>query len=247
VFAPLALVAGAFTLLFSGVRLLLSNWRLALVQFLPAMWIWLAMVDLKAHFFEGQSFHSVSGLVLIPLIGAVIAITVACFYLNAVFGFAIAQPDAPRIRPAFAQASRHRTTIVAWGVVIGSLLAVSTLVLVQVTGSWFVVVLGIVVGGMMVSYVAVPARLIGAQRVQSRRDKVATTALGGVLSAIVCTPPYLLGRVGVLMLGSKALLVPGIIVLVLGFTLELATTAAVRVIKMSAKLVSPEQRSTQPR
>jgi len=37
-FAPLALAAGAFVMLFSG--LLVTNWRLMLVQALPAMWIW---------------------------------------------------------------------------------------------------------------------------------------------------------------------------------------------------------------
>src|SRR5690349_17048998 len=43
VFAPLAFAVSAFVLLFQGLRLLVSNWRLTLVQILPAMWIWLAM------------------------------------------------------------------------------------------------------------------------------------------------------------------------------------------------------------
>src|SRR5271170_4991335 len=47
--APLALVVGAFAMLFQGVKLLVTNWRLALVEVLPAMWIWAAMLDLKAH------------------------------------------------------------------------------------------------------------------------------------------------------------------------------------------------------
>jgi hypothetical protein len=37
IFAPLALAAGAFVMLFSGLRLLVTNWRLMLVQVLPAM------------------------------------------------------------------------------------------------------------------------------------------------------------------------------------------------------------------
>ena len=35
--APLAFAVGAFVLLFDGLRLLVSNWRLTLVQVLPAM------------------------------------------------------------------------------------------------------------------------------------------------------------------------------------------------------------------
>ncbi len=47
IFAPLALAVGAFAMLFGGLRLLVTNWRLMLVQVLPAMWIWAATYDLK--------------------------------------------------------------------------------------------------------------------------------------------------------------------------------------------------------
>ena len=46
--APLALALGAFAMLLGGVKLLFTNWRLTLVQLLPAMWIWAAMFDLKS-------------------------------------------------------------------------------------------------------------------------------------------------------------------------------------------------------
>jgi hypothetical protein len=45
---------GAFVQLFEGLKLLVSNWRLTLVQILPAMWVWLAMLDLKAHVLHGR-------------------------------------------------------------------------------------------------------------------------------------------------------------------------------------------------
>lgn len=64
-----------------------------------------------------------------------------------------------------------------------------------------------------------------------------TTALGGAIGATVCTPPYLFWRAGLLMLGSKALLIPGIVLVVLGVTLHAGATGAVRAIKMSATLV----------
>ena len=67
--------------------------------------------------------------------------------------------------------------------------------------------LGIVVGVMMISYVAVPPRLIGSKSPkQSRRDKLAATAVGA-LSATVCTPPYIPGRLGILALGSSAVII----------------------------------------
>ena len=112
---------------------------------------------------------------------------------------------------------------------------------------WFTLSLGIIVGVMMVSYVAVPARLIGAaKREQSPRDKLSTGVVGGALSATVCTPPYLLGRLGILMLGSSLWFIPGIFVLALGVTLQAGATGAVRAIKMSATLTTAGHRGGGP-
>ncbi len=234
--APLALAVGALEMLFEGVKLVFSNWRLTVVQILPAMWIWLAMLDLKAHALHGRSFHVLRGPILIPLVILIAAITAAAFFLNAVFAFAITRPGRPEVRPAVARARRHLTPILASGAVVGLLLAISTTVMTRWERPWFTLSLGIVIGLMMVGYVAVPARLIGVKPTQSRRDKLVTTAVGGVLGVTVCTPPYLLGRLGILMLGSSVLLIPGIIVLALGVTLQAGTTGAVSAIKMSVSL-----------
>jgi hypothetical protein len=236
VFAPLAFAVGAFALLFDGLRLLVSNWRLTLVQILPAVWIWLAMADLKAHVLHGHSFTVLRGPVLIPIVLAIVAITIVCFFLNAVFAFAITRPGAPEIRPAVAQARRHVTPIVVSGGVVGVLLALSTMVITRWGRPWFTLSLGIVVGLMMVSYVAVPARLLGVKPAYSRRDKLMTTLVGGALGVTVSLPPYVLGRVGLLMLGSRALLTPGIVLVALGVTLQAGATGAVRAIKMSVSL-----------
>ena len=82
-FAPLAFTVGAFAMLLDGLKLLLSNWRLTLVQILPAVWIWLAMFDLKARVLRDKSFPALRGPVLIPIALAIVAITMACFFLNA--------------------------------------------------------------------------------------------------------------------------------------------------------------------
>jgi uncharacterized membrane protein len=236
VFAPLVFAIGAFALLFDGLRLLVSNWRLTLVQLLPAIWIWVAMADLRAHVLQGNSFNVLRGPVLVPIILVIVAITVASFFLNAVFAFAIARPGTPEIRPAVAQARRHLTPILVSGAVVGLLLALSTTVVTRWGSPWFALSLGIVVGLMMVCYVAVPARLIGVKPTQSRRDKLVTTAVGSAVGVTVCAPPYLLGRLGLLMLGSKVLLIPGIVFIALGVTLQAGATGAVRAIKMSASL-----------
>jgi hypothetical protein len=246
--SPLAFAVGAFVMLFDGLRLLVANWRLTLVQILPAMWIWLAMIDLKAHALHGKSFTVLRGPVLIAPGLLIVAITVASFFLNAVFAFAISRPGRPEIRPAVAQARQHLPPIMISGAVVGILLAFSTTVVTRWGPPWFAISLGIVIGVMMVCYVAVPARLIGVKPKQSRRDKLATTAVSGGLSLTVCTPPYLLGRLGILLLGSSApvILILGIFLLSLGVTLQAGATGAVRAIKLSATLTAAGRPSDAP-
>jgi hypothetical protein len=241
VFAPLAFAVGAFVTLFDGLKLLVSNWRLTLVQILPAMWIWLAMFDLKLHTLHGESFNVLRGPVLIPLVLAIVTITIASFFLNAVFAFAISQAGRPEVRPAVAQARQHLSPIIISGIVVGVPLALATTVVTRWGRPWFTLSLGIIVGVMMVCYVAIPARLIGVKLPnQSRRDKLAATGVNGALSAAVCTPPYVLGRVGILMLGSSApvILILGIVLLAVGVTLQAGATGSVRAIKMSATLTA---------
>ena len=245
-FAPLAFAVSAFLLLFNGLKLLVSNWRLTLVQVLPAMWIWLAMFDLKAHVLHGKSWNAVRGPVLIPIWVLIVGLTVASFFLNAVFAFAISRSRTPKVRPGFDDARHHLMPILASGTIVGVLLAFSTTVVTRWPRPWFVLSLGIVIGLMMIGYVAVPSRLIGVKPTQSPREKVSMTLVGGALGATVCTPPYLLGRIGILMLGSKYLLIPGIILIAVGVTLQAGATGAVRAIKLSAKLVDRRRPADAP-
>ena len=236
--APLALVVGAFAMLFQGVKLLIINWRLTLVEILPAMWIWAAMLDLKLHVFRGKQFHIIRGPLLIPILLAIAALTAGSFFLNAVFAFAISEPGKPEIRPAFAQAREHLRPILAWGFVVGLALGFATMVVTRWGKGWFALVLGIVVAVMMLAYVAVPARLAGIKSERSRRDKLTATAVGGAIGAMVCSPPYALGRVAILMLGSHTFRVLAVILLAVAVVLQTGATTATKAIKFSAKLVT---------
>lgn len=235
-FAPLALTVGAFAMLFDGLRLLIANWRLTLVQVLPAVWIWLAMYDLKAKVLHGRQLPELRGAVLVPIVAAIVAVTVASFFLNAVFAFAITLSRPPSIGPAYAAARARLRAVALWGVAVGAPLAVAVTVAPRWPKPWFALSLGVVIGAMMICYVAVPSRLIGLRPRRSRRERLTGSLLSTTLSATVCTPPYLLGRLGILMLGSKPLLLPGIALLVVGFGLHAGATGAVRAIKMSLSL-----------
>ena len=97
-------------MLFEGLRLVFTNWRLMLIQTRRLSWIWLATFDLKLHLLHGRQLNVLRGPILIPLVIAVAAITAACFFLNAVFAFAIADKEThgsarPFVRRAVISAS----------------------------------------------------------------------------------------------------------------------------------------------
>ena len=54
---------------------------------------------------------------------------------------------------------------------------------------------------------------------------------------MVCSPPYALGRVAILLLGSHTFRVLAVILLVIAVVLQTGATTATKAIKFSAKLV----------
>ena len=237
--APLALLVGGLAMLFQGVKTLFINWRLTLVQILPAMWIWVVMVDIKAHVLHGKGFHIFKNpLVAAAVIAAIALFTAASFYLNAVFAFAIAGKGTPEIRPAFAMARAHQHTILTWGLGGGVLTGFSAIVVDRWGQFWFAFSLGIMAGVLMFAYVAIPSRLLGLRTQQSRRDKLSAAAVGGAIGAIICSPPYALGRVALILLGSHKFRYLAILLLIIAVILQTGATSAVKAVKMSAKIVA---------
>lgn len=244
--APLGFAVGAFVMLFSGLKLVITNWRLTLIQILPAMWIWAAMLDLKLRVIHDRAFHDFRGPTLLVLWAAVIALTAASFYLNAVFGAAVARQGPPDIGQGFAQANANVRTVLSWGTAIGGALGVAVLVAPRWGKFWFALTLSIMIGVMMICYVAVPSRITGAtKRTTSRRDNLASAAVGGAVGAAVCAPPYLVGRLGIVLLGSHALFPLGVALVTIGLILYTGTTSAVKAVKMSTKLITSHDPSTE--
>jgi hypothetical protein len=248
IFAPLTFVVGALIMLLQGVRVLFTNWRLSLLQALPAMWIWAAMLNLKVHVIKGRDFNLWYGPAALGLVLAITAITAAVFFLNAVFAMAVAGPPGGGIRQAFRMARKHSAVAFLWGSVLGLALAVSVVVVPRWGLRWFALSLGIVIGVLMLTYVAVPARMVGisTKRSGTRKDQITSTLVSSAVGAIVCTPPYVLGRVGLIMLGSSNLAVLGGLLLAVGLALQAGAQGAVKAIKVSSKLVLHPDQDGQP-
>jgi len=240
--APIAWAAGTIVLLLRGVKLLLLNWRLTLIQLVPALLVWVLMYDLRIHALHREEFRDLSaGWVVVVFVFAVVA-SIASFWCNTVFAYAI-DTLPPRIGPAIAQARRHWTPIVVAGVVLGLLLGFATAVVPKFNMRLLfdVVLLG-VWGIMVVSFVAVPARIL--ERRKRRlppKEAIGRTVVGWVLSIVAMTPGFVLDRVGLLMMGVPGLRLLGFLVLSLGTALYAAGMSSVKAVKLSIKLAEEEK------
>jgi len=58
--APVAWAAGTLVLVLRGARLLVLNWRLSLIELVPAAWVWVAMWDLKRHGLRAEPLQQVT-------------------------------------------------------------------------------------------------------------------------------------------------------------------------------------------
>ena len=128
------------------------------------------------------------------------------------------------------------SAVLAWGVFVGLALGFATMVVDRWGKFWFSLTLSVVVAIMMIAYVAVPARLIGIKSERSRRDKLTASAVGGAVGAVVCTPPFALGRFAIVLLGSHTFRYVAILLLIIVVVLQTGATGSVKAIKMSAKL-----------
>jgi hypothetical protein len=238
--APVAWAAGTIVLLVRGIKLLLLNWRLSLIQLVPAVWVWLAMWDLKAHTLRGAPFRQITfgGMVLVTL--ATIAVSIAAFWCNTVFAFAI-ETAPPRIRPATREANQHPVAIIGGGVVLGVALSFSVAVVPRINVTWiYVVTLGGVLGLMLISFVAVPARILGrTPQKLPPKQAIGRTVTGWTLSGVAMAPGFVLDRIGLILLGVQGLHVVGFLLLSLGTALYAAGMSSVKAVKMSIKLAAP--------
>jgi hypothetical protein len=236
--APLALLVSAFAMLFQGVKLLFTNWRLTAVQVIPALLIWASMLDFKLHVVRGRELNRTLGPIFILIVLVIAVVSAAAYFLNAVFAFTIANTENPEIRSGFAQARRHLRPVLGWGFLIGLALGVSVAIVPRWGTWWFALSLSIVIAIMMLTYVTVPARLVGIKSNYSRRDKLVATAVGGAVGAVLCSPPYLLGRAGIVLLGVRHLFVLGVLMIVIAVPLQTGAVTATKAVKFSAKLLS---------
>jgi hypothetical protein len=235
--APVAWAAGAMVLLVRGVKLLVLNWRLSLIELVPAVWVWLVFWDLKQGALRHDAFRDVTLAEMILLGVITIGASVAAFWCNTVFAFAITHPQ-PQIALAVRQAGRHLGRIIGAGVILGAIVAIGLVAIPRIDSRalYLTASLGLY-GLMLVAFVAVPARIIGARKQRLRpKEAVGRWTLGGAMSAVAMGPGLILDRIGLILLGLPHLHVLGFVLLSIGTALYAAGMSSVKAVKLSMKL-----------
>jgi hypothetical protein len=235
--APIAWAAGALVLLVRGVKLLVLNWRLTLVELVPAAWLWIVMWELKDHALRDVPFRHLTVQLLVAIGVLAITASIASFWCNTVFALAITGPQ-PRIAPAVRQTRPYRGTLVLAGVLLGALLTAAVVVIPRLGARWlFACAIGALYAIMLTSFVVVPARAIGLKRQKlPPRQAIGRIGVGSALSAIAMTPGFLLDRLGLVLLGLSGLHVLGFVLLSIGTALYAAGMSSVRAVKLTMKL-----------
>jgi hypothetical protein len=237
--APLAYAAGTVAVVFDGVLLLLRNWRLTLLQLFPAVWIW-AMTWNMRHRTLANPDISTNISVLIA-IGVVLAAQTA-YWCNATFAYAIAQGPTTDFRAAFRQARLHWRVVGGLALLTGGLQAGIWLLAPHVVSRWLWVALLAMFVVQVYLFIAIPAWLLRARKVGTRRERTIQSMTTGVLSGVASMPGFLLNRIGFLLLGSS-LWVIGVVCVSIGAVLHVTASSSVRVVKMSLRLRPDDRRA----
>jgi hypothetical protein len=239
--APLAWAAGAIVLLIRGVKLLFLNWRLSVIELVPAAWVWLVMWDLKQHALRGEAFRQITAGGMLLLVVVSIAVSIASFWCNTVFAFAISDPP-PRIAGAARRAKPYLARIVRAGIVMGVILAIGAVVVPRIDTAWqYLIAIGALYALMLISFVAVPARILGLRKRRlPPKQAIGSWTVGGALSAVAMTPGFVLDRLGLILLGIPHLHIVGFVLLSVGTALYAAGMSSVRAVKLSMKLEAPD-------
>lgn len=240
--APIAWAAGALVLLVRGVKLLFLNWRLSVVEFVPAIWVWIVMWDLRRYALRSDVFREITPGNVVGLVLLAVVASIAAFWCNTVFGFAVSQ-ERPRVLPAARQARPHLGRIVVAGLVLGLILALGALLIPRIDSLvFYLCAMGVVYTAMLIGFVAVPARILGAKK-QRRRPKeaIGSWTVGSALSAVAMAPGFLLDRLGLILMGIPGLWIPGFILLSIGTGLFAAGMSSVKAVKLSMKLDTSDE------
>lgn len=239
VFRALNLVTGTLLAMLQGALLLLANWRLILLELVPAVWLSVVLWDLRYHTVAGHSLVvPTGGLALVGCL-VIFAATTTSYWCNVAFAFA-AIDDGNNVRSAMRKASGHLRQIVPTALVVSLFHSWAAFRGARISIGAFGVGLAVVVAVNMYLYTALPASIVGLTRERTTmRGKVERTVVAGTVSAVASAPGFLLSRLGQLMVALPATRPVGIVVLAAAVLLQVAGVSSSRAVAFSSTLLQP--------
>jgi hypothetical protein len=239
--APLAWAAGTLVLVARGLKLLALNWRLALVELVPAAWVWVMMWDIGRDELRAAPLREVTPGQVALALAVMVPLSSVAFWCNTVFAVAVGH-EPPTIREGVRRARPLVGRVTVAGAVMGVLLTTALAVVPRIESDW--VHLATLIGVyslMLVALVAVPVRIAGmARHERTPSATVARWVTGCALSMVAMAPGLVVDRVGVLFLEVPGLGWLGFALLTVGIVLYAAGLAAVKAVKLTMRLDLPE-------
>jgi hypothetical protein len=239
--APLAWIAGMLVLVVRGIALLLSNWRLLLLELVPAFWVWITMWDLHRQRLHAVPLRDPSLEEVLAAVAAASVAGIAALWCNSVFGFAITQQH-PSIRHSIAQVRPFRRRVVAAGVLMGVVVTIGFALIPRVNPEWvYYGFLGGMYGIMLTALVVLPAWIIGIRRKRfGPIETVQRWVTGWLLGAVAMGPGFVVARTGGLLLDVRGLEWLGYVLITVGAILYAAGLSCLKAVTLSMKLEIPE-------
>jgi hypothetical protein len=234
---PLLYVGQTIDSVLAGVWLLLGNWRLLLLELVPALWLGAITWDWRVRTFGRLPLAEVHGLVALGVVLVVLGTTLVAYWCNSVFAFTAVQPSPVDLSAAFASARSHARRITTWALAAGGAHAVVAVAFTRTNVLLYSIALGAVVLVQMYGLVALPVALVAqpTKKLRTRGERAARLALNGALSGVASTPGFLLNRIGILLF-AVGLPWLGVAVLVPAVVFQAAGAASSRAVQLAARV-----------
>lgn len=239
--APVAWIAGMLVLVVRGIGLLLSNWRLLVLELVPATWVWLIMWDLHRQKLRNVPIGDPSFEHVLTAVAASSLAGIAALWCNSVFGFAITH-ESPSVRRAIEQVRPFRQRVLAAGILMGVVVTIGFAVIPELKPRWvYYGFLGGMYGILLTALVVLPAWIIGIPR--KRFGPVQTVqrwVTGWVLGAVAMGPGFVVMRIGGLLLDTRGFEWLGYVMITGGAVLYAAGLSCLKAVTLSMKLEIPQ-------
>lgn len=227
---PFVLVADVMVLMVEGMLLLARNWRLVLLELVPAVWLATVLWDWRSHVLHGQSLVVVHGWAALGAAVLVTGATLVSYWCNVAFAFA-ATLQPPDVRTAARRATGSWRPIVFAAAVVSALHVWVSVRGVRLGPETFSIGITIVVAVQMVMYTALPAHVLGLRRERlTMRDRVGKSVLAGAVGLIAAAPGFALSRAGQLLIATSSFKILGAVVLAVAVLVQVAGVSGTRAV-----------------